>query len=266
MPSLLEQVRIVLVQSSHPGNIGAAARAMKTMGLRRLYLVQPADFPSAAATARAAGADDLLATAWVGDCLEEAVRECHCVMAVSARRRSIPWQELTPADAAGQLLRAASAGPVALVFGPESSGLGNREIERCQAMIRIPAHPDFCSLNLAAAVQLVCYELWQASGGAAAIAADQAGSGGGTPPSFEEMEHFYRHLEQCMVQVEFLDPQNPRRLMSRLRRLFTRAGLARSELNILRGFLTCIDHGTKPGSGERILPPTGEPSPADQEK
>lgn len=229
-------MRIVLVETTHPGNIGAAARAMKNMGLTRLFLVNPRRYPSADATARAAGADDVLARAVICATLDEALTGCGLVFGASARLRSIPWPQLAPREAAARAHAAAVGGDeVAFVFGREHAGLSNQELDRCNILVTIPTDPGFASLNLAAAVQVVSYELRVAGLDA-------------TPPSpaeplasAEERELFYRHLEQVLLALEFLDPNNPKHLMRRLRRLFNRVELDSNEVNILRGILTAVE-------------------------
>lgn len=230
---MLMRVRIVLVEPSHPGNIGAAARAMKTMGHSRLYLVKPTGFPGAEASARAAGAGDVLAAAVVCESLREALAECRLVYGTSARRRSLAWPEYDPATAARRAAKTSSEGAIAVVFGRERSGLSNEELDLCQAMIRIPTVPEFSSLNLAAAVQLVCYEFYRAYGMAATS----------TPPATVypntlELEGFYAHLEECATRVGFFDQARPRRWRRRMRLLLSRAYPDRDELNMLRGLLT----------------------------
>lgn len=228
---MLDSIRIVLVGTTHPGNIGAAARAMKTMGLERLYLVAPARFPDAEATARASGADDVLASAVVCGDLAAALSGCSLVFGASARRRTLAWPEVDARECARQA--SAHAGEVALVFGREHSGLSNPELDHCHALVHIPANPEYSSLNLASAVQLVTYEVRMA-----AAAPEPAPQAGEALASSEDVERFYAHLEQTLVAIGFLDPANPRQLMRRLRRLFNRARLERTELNILRGILT----------------------------
>jgi len=230
-----DRVRIVLVAPTHPGNIGAVARAMKTMGLGRLHLVSPARFPSAEATARAAGADDVLYGARVCATLDEAIAGCAWVLATSARPRSLDWPVLAPREAAERALREARRAEVALVFGREHSGLTNAELERAQAVVRIPTNPEFRSLNLAAAVQILAYELFLA--GAAAAPAPGRPPTEEAPATAEQMAGFYRHLEEALVDIGYLDPAKPKRLMRRLRRLFNRARPDRTELDILRGIL-----------------------------
>ncbi|MEJ2687494.1 MAG: tRNA (cytosine(32)/uridine(32)-2'-O)-methyltransferase TrmJ [Gammaproteobacteria bacterium] len=239
---MLANIRIVLVNTSHPGNIGAVARAMKTMCLEQLYLVGPKTYPSAEATARASGADDLLARARVCDTLDEALAGCSLVAGASARSRAIPWPLIDPRACAARLAARSASGPVALVFGREQSGLSNEELDRCQLLVQIPSNPEYGSLNLAAAVQVLAYELLQAHRDGPQ---DTDGASMEHPPAtVDELEGFYRHLERTLVSLEFLDPDNPRHLMRRLRRLYHRAALDRNEVNILRGILSAIEHKT----------------------
>lgn len=231
--STLHHIRIVLVAPQHPGNIGAAARAMKAMGLSRLTLVMPGQFPHADATARAAGADDLLAHAEVCQTLDEAIAECGLVIGASARERRLPWPLVDPREAAGKA--ALATAPAALVFGRERSGLTNEELDRCHAHLRIPCDPDFASLNLAAAVQVVCYELRMAVDGMKRPAPSEP------PATAAELEGLYEHLRAVSEASGFLDPAEPGVLMRRLRRLFTRAEPLASEVRILRGLLKSLD-------------------------
>lgn len=232
----LESIRIVLVEPQHPGNIGAAARAMKAMGLSDLALVAPPVFPHADATARAAGADDLLAAATRHETLDAAVADCRLVMGTSARSRRLPWPLVDARAAAERAVAAANEGPVAVVFGRERSGLSNAELERCDVHLQIPCNPEFSSLNLAAAVQVVGYELRMATG--AGVTPPEQGD---PPATAAEMEGFFRHLEEVMVASGFLDPERPKWLMRRLRRLFARAVPESAEVNILRGLLKALD-------------------------
>ncbi len=228
-------VRIVLVNTSHPGNIGAAARAMKNMGLAELSLVEPQSFPSAEATARASGADDLLAGAQVCATLAEALRDCTLVIGASARNRTLPVPMLDPRASAALVAEQPSDSRVAVVFGRERTGLTNAELDRCHYLVRIPANPAYPSLNIAAAVQVIAYEL--------RLAADSAPARQESRHRFataEEMERFYQHLEETLLALEFLDADNPRQLMRRLRRLFGRARPNENEVNILRGILTAV--------------------------
>jgi len=230
-------VRIVLCNPSHPGNIGAVARAMKTMSLEKLYLVEPKVFPHADATARAAGADDILATAQVCSTLDEAIGDCHLVMGASARIRSLSCPVVSP-DACARLVELEDkTQQVALLFGREHSGLTNKEVDRCHQLIHIPSNEQFSSLNLASAVQIVAYELMKS----------RHGKGSDNMPvdlvecaSSEDVERFYAHLEQTLIKVQFLDPAAPRHVMRRLRRLFNRARPDTIELNVLRGMLTAV--------------------------
>ena len=238
---MLDNIRVVLVGTSHPGNIGGAARAMKNMGLSRLVLVEPEDFPSGDAVARASGATDVLDAALVVGSLEEALVGCSLVIGTSARDRRIPWPLLDPRECGvTSCEQAAAGGEVALVFGREYAGLTNEELQRCQYHVHIPSNPEFSSLNLAAAVQVLAYEVrmaWLATEGrpakqSAVVDPDEE------PVAADELESFYRHLEQALVEIRFLDPAKPRHLMSRLRRLYGRSAVSRLEMNILRGILT----------------------------
>jgi TrmH family RNA methyltransferase len=233
---MLASTRFLLLNTSHPGNIGAAARAMKTMGLEQLYLVQPKEFPSAEATARASGADDLLARAQVFEELDEALQGCNLVIGASARERSIPCPLLDPRECAAMIAGQGGSGRAAVLFGNEQSGLSNAEMDRCRYLVRIPANPGYSSLNLAAAVQIMAYELRMAS--IAPGGGEAAGPAQPVAVDSPEMERFYQHLEQVLVELEFLDPGNPRQLMRRLRRLYNRAGPDSNEMNILRGILS----------------------------
>lgn len=229
-------VRVVLVAPQHPGNIGAAARAMKVMGLSDLALVTPKHFPSAEATARASGADDVLASARVCATLDEAIGDCVLAIGTSARARHTEWPLLDGRAAAAKAIDQARAGQrVALVFGRERSGLTNDELDRCQLHLQLPTNPQYASLNLAAAVQVVSYELRMAMGSAVAepqvVESVTAG----------DMEGLYEHWAQVLEASGFLDPNEPKLLMRRLRRLFNRAAPDRIELNILRGALRSLD-------------------------
>lgn len=240
----LQNIRVVLVNTSHAGNIGGAARAMKNMSLSRLVLVDPEDFPSPDAVARASGATDILDSAQVVATLEEALVGCSLVLGTSARDRRIPWPLLDPRECAAVSVEQAAAGSdVALVFGREYAGLTNEELQRCQYHVHIPSDPQFSSLNLAAAVQVLTYEVrmaWLAAEGrptkvekleTTAILDAQ-------PVTVDELENYFGHLEQTLVDIGFLDPAKPRHLMPRLRRLYGRSGISKLEMNILRGILT----------------------------
>jgi len=234
---MLNNIRVVLLSTSHPGNIGAAARAMKTMGLSSLYLVNPKYFPDAEATARASGADDLLANAVVCDDLDTALGGCQLVIGASARDRRIPCPVLNPASCAAQAVNESRRGQVAILFGCEQSGLSNTEIDRCQSLVMIPTNPDYSSLNLAAAVQIISYELQVACHVTTGSCDDDEHN----PASAEELARYYEHLERVLVKLEFLDPQNPRKLMRRIRRLYNRARPDENEINILRGILSATE-------------------------
>ena len=233
----LSHIRIVLVRPTHPGNVGATARAMKNMSLRNLYLVAPERFPSPEATDRAAGADDVLDAAVICASLDEAIKDCHLVLGTTARPRRIEWPALDPADGARRLVQGSEQGPVALLFGQERTGLLNAELDRCHFMVTIPADPVYSSLNLASAVQILAYELYRATPAGMAEATEPRA---GRPASGEDMQRYYRHLEQVLQEIGFLDPENPRYLMRRLMRLFNRASPDNNEMNILRGILTAI--------------------------
>jgi tRNA (cytidine32/uridine32-2'-O)-methyltransferase len=232
-------VRIVLVGTTHPGNIGAAARAMLTMGLDRLTLVAPREFPSEEATARAAGADAVLANARVCATVAEALAGCRYAVGASARLRGLSWSVVTPREVAPRLLAETEHGEVAVVFGRESSGLSNDELACCHALLNVPTDPGFSSLNLAMAVQVVAYELRLAMLDAAAP--EPAQERRDPPATLDDVERFYGHLERTLVSSGFLNPDNPRHLMLRLRRLFSRALLEQKEVRILRGILSSLE-------------------------
>lgn len=240
---VLANIHIVLSRPTHPGNIGAAARAMKTMGLTRLVLVAPKQFPAPEASALAADASDVLEGAIVLPSLAEAVQDCRLVVGCSARPRRIGWPTQTPAEGARGLIEAAATGAVALVFGQERTGLTNEELDRCHTVITIPANPEYPSLNLASAVQILAYELRQR----ALAGESEVGEGEpvGIPVTQDQLDLLYRHLEEVLVEIRFLDPANPRLLMRRLKRLFNRAGLDQNELNILRGILTEVQRSRR---------------------
>jgi tRNA (cytidine32/uridine32-2'-O)-methyltransferase len=232
-----DTIRIVLVNTSHPGNIGGVARAMKNMGLRRLYLVAPRDYPNEQAQWRAAAATDILEAAVVVSSLEEAIGDCQFVVGTSARERRIPWPLLDARQCAERIALASASEQVAVLFGREDRGLTNEELKVCNLHLNIPTADAYSSLNLAMAVQIVAYELHLLHASS-------------TPPgsefehwdapfaSRENMERYYVHLEETLTDIEFLDPAAPRQLMARLRRLYSRVRLDEMELNILRGILT----------------------------
>lgn len=234
----LDNIRIVLVRTSHPGNIGAAARAMKNMGLSALSLVSPAKFPHAEATARASGADDLLAGAQVCETLEAAVADCRLVVGASARERSLQWPLQDARTAADRAVTDARSGPVAIVFGNEQAGLSNDELDHCRLLLKIPANPAYSSLNLSQAVQVVSYELMMA---ARQGTAEEAARAAESPPATtRDLELLFERLEKLMVEVDFLNPERPRYLLRRLRRLVYRSAPDENEINILQGIVSKV--------------------------
>ena len=243
---LQDQVRIVLVDTSHAGNIGAAARAMKNMGLTRLYLVNPRQFPHADATARASGADDVLAQVTVCATLDEALIDCNLVMGASARLRNLSIPLLDPRQCAIKVLGEVTATGIecALILGREHSGLTNDELGRCHHLVHIPTNPEYSSLNLAAAVQVLSYELRVATLGEQVKVVSAEAEDVEPLASADDMERFYVHLQQTLETIGFLDPKNPRIMMQRLRRLFNRARPNEVEMNILRGILTTTQKNT----------------------
>jgi len=245
----LSNIRIVLVHPTHPGNIGAAARAMKTMCLQALRLVRPADYQGGEASARAAGANDVLAGAVIHDSLGEALQGCGLVIGTSSRARAIPWPALDPRAGARKLVAQAEQGPVALVFGREKMGLTNAELDMCRYVVSIPASESYSSLNLACAVQLMGYEILLAGEAHQRGACSERHEPEAPPARSEDLARFYRHLGEVLIELGFLDPSNPRKLMRRLRRLFNRAGLDANELNILRGILTAVQQGVDRSRG-----------------
>ena len=246
-------LRVVLVEPSHPGNIGGTARAMKTMGFTDLALVRPKRFPDPQAEWRAAGATDVLWAAEVFDSLDEAVADCGVIAGTSARHRRIPLPVDSAAGFAAQVAREGVGGkPFAVLFGREDSGLTNDELERCNRHLVIPANQAYPSLNLAMAVQVVCYELHQAlfeSPDAEIQRWDRRLASGG------EMASFYAHLEKVLVDIDFEDPAAPRRTMTRLRRLFGRVDADETEVAILRGILSHVERATRASpKGAKLAP------------
>ncbi|RSM28532.1 tRNA (cytosine(32)/uridine(32)-2'-O)-methyltransferase TrmJ [Aeromonas salmonicida] len=233
---MLDQIRIVLVNTSHTGNMGSAARAMKTMGLTRLVLVDPQTLPDDSAHALAAGASDVLANARIVSTLDEAIADCGLVIGTSARSRTLSWPMLDPREAGEKAVGEGMKHPVALVFGRERTGLTNDELQKCHYHVAIPANPEYSSLNLAMAVQTICYEVrmcWlQDQAPEVESEADY--------PSAHQLEGFYQHLEQTLLKTGFIADDHPGQVMSKLRRLFNRARPEAIELNILRGILTSI--------------------------
>ncbi|NNE38061.1 MAG: RNA methyltransferase [Gammaproteobacteria bacterium] len=242
----MKNINIILVETTHPGNIGASARAMKTMGMESLRLVKPKVFPSADATVRAAGADDILSQALLYETLAEAVGDCKFVYGASTRKRNLQCEVLSPASATEEMQKIMDDNvKIGIVFGRERTGLTNTELDLCNKMIAIPANPDFSSLNLASAVQIICYEVMKIS--SMNVQSIMTNIPAKEPVERAEIERFYTHLEQCLIDVEFLDPAKPRRLMRRLKQLFNRTGMDQNEYNMMRGVLTAIQEKIKPG-------------------
>jgi tRNA (cytidine32/uridine32-2'-O)-methyltransferase len=247
-PSPYKNIRIVLVHTTHPGNIGAVARAMKNMGLSELVLVSPKEFPSERAEWRAVNANELLQQAKVVNTIDKALAGCGLVVGTSARDRRIPWPLFNPRECGARVIAEAATHPVAIVFGREDRGLTNEELHKCHYHVHIPGNDDYPVLNLAMAVQVICYELRMA-----VLAADgqlptevlYQQDWDQPPATADEIELFFRHLEQVMTEIGFHEPENPRQTLTRLRRLFNRIRPDRMETNILRGFLTAVEDKTK---------------------
>ena len=235
-------IRIVLVNTSHPGNIGGAARAMKNMGLERLYLVEPQDFPSDQAVWRAAGATDVLDNAVVVQSLDEAIAGCGLVVGTSARERRIPWPLLDPRQCGESVWNEAHQHQVAIVFGREDRGLTNEELHKCNYHVHIPSNPEYSSLNLATAVQVITYEVRMAYLLATENNTLPQHQWDFPPADTQALETFYAHMEDTLVQLDFLDKDNPKQTMTRLRRLFNRVRMDQMELNIFRGVLTAMQN------------------------
>lgn len=252
---MFSNVRIVLINTSHPGNIGSAARAMKTMGFSSLYLVEPKLFPHDKAREMASYALDVLQQATVVNTLDEAIADCSFVVGTSARMRTIPWPLLSPREVASRIVTEAKTHKIAVLFGREQNGLTNDELNRCHFHVHIPTSSEYTSLNLAAAVQVLAYELRTAALAQPEVLQEVVASE--KPVSIlgpesedywdyrrataEEMEGFYGHLQKTLVGIDFLDPEAPRKLMTRLRRLFNRARPDMMEVNILRGMLSAVE-------------------------
>lgn len=234
---MLDNIRIVLVNTSHPGNIGAAARAMKNMGLTKLVLVDPKEHPGYEAYSRAAGADDVLGDAIVVSTLSEALNGCCWVMGTSARERTVEWPMMEPRECAKKSVKESESGEVALVFGRERSGLTNEELELCHALVRIPTNPEYSSLNLAAAVQVLCYELRVASL-AEVVKQPVEKSDSDSPATVDQVEGMYNHLSQMLEDIGFFGTNNPEIVMRRLKGLFSRTHITKREVNILRGIFS----------------------------
>jgi TrmH family RNA methyltransferase len=246
---MTELVRIVLIDPSHPGNIGSVARAMKNMSLSELVLVRPRSMPHPEANALAAGADDVLGAARIVATVAEAVADCSFIAGTTSRPRSYHWEFTTPRDLAARVLESADGNRAALLFGSERYGLANEDLQYCNVLVRIPANPEYCSLNLAMSVQLIAYEIY--------LARQQPRSHMQLELPLAEsrdVEHFYEHLAQVLREIEFEDRTG--HLMERLRRLFNRAQLDRNELNILRGILSAVQERRRRAAR---LPPSGAP-------
>ena len=239
---LLNKVRIVLVNTSHPGNIGGAARAMKNMGLSQLYLVEPKEYPADKAVWRAAGALDVLDSAVVVETLEEAVGDCGLVVGTSARERRIPWPLVTPRECGERAIVEAQHHEIAIVFGREDRGLTNEELHKCNYHVHIPANPEYSALNLATAVQVLAYEVRMAWLTAKEGKLPHFDDWDQPPAENKALELYYEHLQETLEKLGFLEPGNPRQTMTRLRRLYSRIRLDQMELSILRGVLTSVQN------------------------
>ena len=244
----LDNVRVVLVNTSHPGNIGATARAMKNMGLRHLYLVAPQQYPHNEATWRAANAVDVLEGAVVVETFEQAVADCGLVVGTSARERAIPWPLLDPRRACAQVYREAARQPVALVFGREDRGLTNEELQKCQLHIHIPSNPEYSSLNIAMAVQVIAYEMrmLQVAG---EIPESPMADWDFPFAGSEDVERFFAHLDAALAEMGFLKADAPKQTSARLRRMFQRTRLDAMEINMLRGILSSAQYWVRKAKG-----------------
>lgn len=240
-----ENIKIVLVNSAHPGNIGGAARAMKNMGLTELCLVQPREYPAPRAVWRAAGAADLLAKAVVVNSVDEAIADCALVIGTSARERRIPWPLINPRQCGERIWREAQHHKVALLFGREDRGLTNDELQKCNYHVHIPSNPDYSSLNLAAAVQVLSYEIRMAGLADSEGQLPDLGHWDQPAATAEDLENFHSHLAETMADLEFYDPENPKQLLTRMRRLFNRQRMDQMEVSILRGLLSAVQRKLK---------------------
>ncbi len=245
-PYMLENIRIVLVETSHTGNMGSVARAMKTMGLNHLYLVNPLLEPDSQAISLAAGASDLIGNATIVETLDQAIGGCTLVVGTSARSRTLPWPMLDARQCGEKSVSEARLGQVALVFGRERVGLTNQELQKCHYHVAIPANPEYSSLNLAMAVQTIAYEVRMAW-----LAQSQVKSNHSEEetellyPRADDLERFYQHLENVLLDNGFIRQSNPGQVMSKMRRLFTRARPEKDELSILRGILASLSQTSK---------------------
>jgi TrmH family RNA methyltransferase len=240
---MLEQIHIILSHTSHPGNIGAAARALKTMGVKNLTLIRPKIYPSAEATARASGADDVLANARVVDNLDEAIADCRLVLGTSARLRRVPLEQIDARQAGLRAIETAASGPVGILFGREQSGLSNDEMDRCHALVHIPTNPEYGSMNLGSTVQVMTYELRMAAVAAGHVQVPSMEEH--LPASQNQLDGLFEHMESTLLDIRFLDPKQSVTMMSRLKRLFLRANPSETEIHILRGILSAAEKAGK---------------------
>lgn len=232
--NIFQNIRVVLCQTSHPGNIGSTARAMKTMGLTHLYLVRPKHFPDGEANSLAVNAVDVLENAVVTATLEEAIADCQFVIGVTGKERSLSQEVMTVREAAHEVHKIASQQQVALVFGTEMSGLSNAEADRCQVLATIPANPDYTSLNLAQAVQIMCYEVRMAITEGKLHFDEKPAE----LASQYDLERFYQHMQEVLAEIGYINPRAPKKLFERIRRIYARTRLEKEEVNLLRGILT----------------------------
>ncbi|MEJ5071745.1 tRNA (cytosine(32)/uridine(32)-2'-O)-methyltransferase TrmJ [Enterobacter ludwigii] len=242
---MLQNIRIVLVETSHTGNMGSVARAMKTMGLTNLWLVNPLVKPDSQAIALAAGASDVIGNAQIVDTLDDALAGCSLVVGTSARSRTLPWPMLDPRECGLKSVGEAAQAPVALVFGRERVGLTNDELQKCHYHVAIAANPEYSSLNLAMAVQVIAYEVRMAWLAAQEKTESVTAEDDVAYPLVDDLERFYGHLEQTLLSTGFIRADHPGQVMNKLRRLFTRARPESQELNILRGILASIEQKNK---------------------
>ena len=233
---MLEHIRIVLVRTFHSGNIGSVARAMKTMGLRHLTLVNPKDFPSDEANKMARTASDVLEQTQLVESLYDAVKDCSVVIASTARERDYDLPYLTPEESAKKLINNPKGAKMALVFGPERMGLSNEDLMHCKHRVTIPTHPDYSSLNIAAAVQTLSYEIYKNT-----LSNTKGNFATEKSPDIQSTELFYEHLEATLNDIEFINKKHPGKVMSKLRKMFNRIEMTEEELNIMRGILASID-------------------------
>ena len=238
---IFSNIRVVLVGTTHPGNIGASARAMKNMGLNNLFLVNPKEFPAPRATWRAANAADILDNAIVVETIDQAIEGCSLIIGTSARDRRIPWPTLDARDCGNRVVNEARSHKVAILFGREDRGLSNEELQKCTYHMNIPTDSEYSSLNLAMAVQLLCYEIRMAflENSKDNLTWDQPLA------TADQLESFYDHLFSTLVTLKFYDPENPKQLITRLKRLFSRVRLDQMEVSILRGLLSSIERNPK---------------------